>query len=125
MGSTCSRAAMGLAPISRHFVRLDNSLYLIVTSIRGFLGISRRASILILRLVSSVVVNNVQKVKSKMVEVVSMSERKNPEKVVDKIADLLEERQGERRRVTKAPTYLNPALDRRKGDRREHENSGR
>ncbi len=47
-----------------------------------------------------------------------MNEQKKPTEVVDKIEDLLEERQRERRRKTKAPTYLNPALDRRKGDRR-------
>ena len=38
--------------------------------------------------------------------------------VVEKISDLLEERKGERRKQTKTPTYLNPALDRRKNDRR-------
>lgn len=47
-----------------------------------------------------------------------MKEQSNKHEVLDKIEDLLEERQRERRRRTKAPTYLNPALDRRKGDRR-------
>lgn len=47
-----------------------------------------------------------------------MKEQKPATQVVDKIEDLLEERQRERRRESKAPTYLNPALDRRKGDRR-------
>ncbi|MCG8312044.1 MAG: hypothetical protein MI976_02410 [Pseudomonadales bacterium] len=51
-----------------------------------------------------------------------MSDNVNMEKpsgkVVEKISDLLEERKGERRKQTEAPTYLNPALDRRKNDRR-------
>lgn len=50
-----------------------------------------------------------------------MSEQVKPTEVVEKISDLLEERQGERRRRTQAPTYLNPALDRRKGDRRKEQ----
>lgn len=58
-----------------------------------------------------------------MVEVVSMSEQIKKEEVVEKISNLLEERRGERRKQTKAPTYLNPALDRRKNDRRQQ--SGR
>lgn len=38
--------------------------------------------------------------------------------VVEKIADLLEERKGERRHQHDAPEYLNEDLDRRKSDRR-------
>ena len=41
---------------------------------------------------------------------------------VEKISDLLEERKGERRQASKAPTYLNPALGRRKNDRRTEAN---
>lgn len=48
-----------------------------------------------------------------------MSANQEKEQVVDKIEDLLEERKKERRQDTRAPTYLNPGLDRRKGDRRD------
>lgn len=44
---------------------------------------------------------------------------KTESKVVDKISDLLEERRGDRRKQSEVPAYLNPALDRRKNDRRD------
>ncbi len=47
-----------------------------------------------------------------------MTTKKEKTQVVDKISDLLEERKGERRKASKSPAYLNPALDRRKSDRR-------
>lgn len=48
-----------------------------------------------------------------------MSTNTETKQVAEKINDMLEERKGERRQTTKAPTYLNPALDRRKNDRRD------
>lgn len=48
------------------------------------------------------------------------NEKKSPHDIIETIVDTLEERKGrDRRKKSEVAPYLNPALERRRGDRRD------